>query len=190
MSHRNLGFASLGFAFTLLACLQALQFVSCAHAQNAHAEVYTLRPSDQVRLRVYNEPEISGDYQVDGSGLLAVPLAGSLRASGLTTAQLGRAITSRLAKGGIIRDPRVAVQILSYGPFYVHGEVKRGGEYSYRPGLTIMDAVALAGGFTYRADESKVYVRRAGATIEEVYSSDSPVQIFPGDNVRIPERFF
>src|SRR5258707_4998236 len=135
MLQRSLSFVCLSLAFVPAACTQAPQFASYARADYAHVEAYVLRPTDQVRIRVYNEPEISGDYQVDANGLLSIPLAGSLRASGLTTAQVERAIASRLTKG-IIRDPRVAVQILNYGPFYVHGEVKRGGEYSYRPGLT------------------------------------------------------
>jgi polysaccharide export outer membrane protein len=72
----------------------------------------------------------------------------------------------------------------------VHGEVKRAGEFPYRPGLTIMDAVALAGGYTYRADESAAFVTRAGSHIELGYPLDRSVRIYPGDNIRVPERFF
>jgi polysaccharide export outer membrane protein len=94
-----------------------------------------------------------------------------------------------LAKG-IVRDPRVNVEIALYRPFYILGEVKKSGEYPYRMGLTVMDAVATAGGFTYRANENKVYLRRSGSTVEEIYALDSPVLVFPGDNVRVPERYF
>jgi polysaccharide export outer membrane protein len=153
----------------------------------APARTYTLRSNDQVRIRVYNEPEISGEYQVDGRGQLSVPLAGTVRAAGLTTAQLERALVSRLEKG-IIRDPRVSVQVLTYGPFYIHGEVKRGGEYQARPGLTAMDAVAVAGGFTYRADESKIVIQRNG--VQHIYPANAQIPIMPGDNIRIPERIF
>jgi polysaccharide export outer membrane protein len=72
----------------------------------------------------------------------------------------------------------------------VHGEVKRAGEFPYRPGLTIMDAVALAGGYTYRADEAAAFVTRAGSNVERGYPLDRSVRIYPGDNIRIPERFF
>ena len=89
-----------------------------------------------------------------------------------------------------MRDPRVNVEIAAYRPFYILGEVKKSGEYPYRVGMTVLDAVASAGGFTYRANESKVYLRRAGSTVEEIYPLDAPVLIFPGDNIRIPERFF
>lgn len=153
------------------------------------ADTYVLGPNDRVRVKVYGEPDITGEYEVDSTGQVSIPLAGRIRAEGLTTRQLERAIVSALAKG-IVRDPRVNVEVALYRPYYILGEVKKGGEYPYRLGLTVMDAVASAGGFTYRANESKVYVQRAGTAAEEVYSLDSPIPIFPGDNIRIPERWF
>ncbi len=153
------------------------------------AETYVLGPNDRVRLKVYGEPDIAGEYEVDNNGNVSVPLAGHIRAAGLTTRQLERAIASALSKG-IVRDPRVNVEVALYRPYYILGEVKKGGEYPYRLGLTVMDAVASAGGFTYRANENKVYLRRSGAGAEEVYALDAPVPVFPGDNIRIPERYF
>ena len=150
---------------------------------------YVLGPNDRVRLKVYGEADITGEYEVDSTGQISVPLAGHIRAAGLTTKQLERAVTSALAKG-IVRDPRVNVEVALYRPYYILGEVKKGGEYPYRLGLTVMDAVASAGGFTYRANEGKVLLRRAGGSVEESYSLDAPVPVFPGDNIRIPERFF
>jgi protein involved in polysaccharide export with SLBB domain len=153
------------------------------------AESYVLGSNDRVRLKVYGEPDIAGEYEVDNNGNVSIPLAGHIRAAGLTTRQLERAIASALSKG-IVRDPRVNVEIALYRPYYILGEVKKGGEYPYRLGLTVMDAVASAGGFTYRANENKVYLRRSGAGAEEVYALDAPVPVFPGDNIRIPERYF
>ncbi len=150
---------------------------------------YPLGPNDRVRVKVYGEPEITGEYEVDINGQISVPLAGHIEAEGLTTKQLERAIASALAKG-IVRDPRVNVEVALYRPYYILGEVKKSGEYPYRLGLTVLDAIASAGGFTYRANESKVYLRRAGANSEEAISLDSPVPVFPGDNIRIPERYF
>lgn len=150
---------------------------------------YVFRVNDRIRVKVYNEPEITGEYQVDASGYISVPLAGRVRAAGSTAAQLERTLSSRL-NDGIIKDPKVNVEIAAFSPLYVHGEVKRAGEIPYRPGATVMDAIALAGGLTYRADEAKVYIRRAGAAFETVYPMNAPVPIFPGDNVRVPERFF
>ncbi|HET9904352.1 MAG TPA: polysaccharide biosynthesis/export family protein [Xanthobacteraceae bacterium] len=172
----------------LAACAEA-PLVAAVDVSSTRAGPYRLRPNDQVRVRVYNEPEVSGEYQVDSRGQLSIPLAGSVPAAGMTTSQVERAIAARLEKG-IIRDPRVSVQVVNYGPFYIRGEVKRGGEYPYRPGMTALDAVAIAGGFTYRADEGKIYVRRAGATTEQAFPADAPVAIMPGDNVRIAERMF
>jgi protein involved in polysaccharide export with SLBB domain len=150
---------------------------------------YVLGPNDRIRLKVYGEADISGEYEVDANGFVSVPLAGHVKAAGLTTRQLEGAIAAALAKG-IVRDPRVNVEIALYRPFYILGEVKKSGEYPYRLGLTVMDAVATAGGFTYRANEGKVFLRRAGASAEEVYPLDAPILVFPGDNIRIPERYF
>jgi len=153
------------------------------------AATYVLGPNDRIRLKVYGEPDIAGEYEIDSNGQVSIPLAGHLTAAGLTTKQLERSIASALAKG-IVRDPRVNVEIALYRPYYILGEVKKGGEYPYRLGLTVMDAVASAGGFTYRANENKVYLRRSGAGAEEVYGLDAPILVFPGDNIRIPERYF
>lgn len=158
-------------------------------AQASDSRTYVLGATDRVRVKVYGEPDIAGEYEVDSNGFVSVPLAGRIRAAGLTTRQLERAITSALSKG-IVRDPRVNVEIALYRPFYILGEVKKSGEYPYRVGMTVLDAVASAGGFTYRANENKVILRRSGSTVEEVYQLDAPVLVFPGDNIRVPERFF
>ncbi len=191
-STRAVGF-SLLLALSMFAA-SGLASRSVAWAQHASlpaptASTYVLGPNDRVRVKVYGEPDITGEYEIDSTGHISVPLAGRIRAEGLTTRQLESAITSALAKG-IVRDPRVNVEVALYRPYYILGEVKKGGEYPYRLGLTVLDAVASAGGFTYRANENKVYLRRAGAGTEEVYSLDAPIPVFPGDNIRIPERWF
>jgi protein involved in polysaccharide export with SLBB domain len=150
---------------------------------------YTLGPNDQVRVQVYNEAAITGDYVVDSAGFVAIPVAGRVKAAGLTTEQLERRITSKL-NGDIIKDAHVTVQISNYAPFYVRGEVKKPGEFPYKPGLTLGDAVALAGGYTYRADESKAFVRPVGTGREIIHPLGVDPPISPGDNIRIPERFF
>lgn len=153
------------------------------------ARTYILGPTDRVRVKVYGEADVTGEYEVDSNGYVSIPLAGHVKASGLTTQQLERSITSALARG-IVKDPRVNVEVALYRPFYILGEVKKSGEYPYRVGMTVLDAIASAGGFTYRANEGKVYLRRSGSTVEETYALDAPVLIFPGDNIRIPERYF
>jgi polysaccharide export outer membrane protein len=194
MLQRSIRVGGLSFLFIfIVSAVIALPAKAFAQAQPLTAaslgESYVLGPMDRIRLKVYGEPDIAGEYEVDSNGQISIPLAGHIRAAGLTTHQLERAITSALSKG-IVRDPRVNVEIALYRPYYILGEVKKGGEYPYRLGLTVMDAVASAGGFTYRANENKVYLRRSGAGVEEVYALDAPILIFPGDNIRIPERYF
>ena len=154
-----------------------------------NAGTYVLGPTDRVRVKVYGEPDVAGEYEVDSAGYVSIPLAGRVRAAGSNTRQLERAITAALSKG-IVRDHRVNVEIALYRPFYILGEVKKSGEYPYRVGMTVLDAIASAGGFTYRANENKVFLRRAGGAGEEIYPLDAPVLIYPGDNIRVPERFF
>jgi polysaccharide export outer membrane protein len=194
MLQRSIRVGGLSFLFIfIVSAVIALPAKAFAQAQPLTAaslgESYVLGPMDRIRLKVYGEPDIAGEYEIDSNGQVSIPLAGHIRAAGLTTHQLERAITSALSKG-IVRDPRVNVEIALYRPYYILGEVKKGGEYPYRLGLTVMDAVASAGGFTYRANENKVYLRRSGAGVEEVHALDAPILIFPGDNIRIPERYF
>lgn len=150
---------------------------------------YILGPSDRVRLKVYGEQDISGEYELDTNGYISVPLAGRVKAAGLNTRQLERAVAAALSKG-LLRDPRVSAEIATYRPFFILGEVKRAGEYPYKAGLTVLDAVASAGGYTYRANEGKVVIRRAGSNVEETVPLDAPVPVYPGDNIRVPERYF
>jgi polysaccharide export outer membrane protein len=168
---------------------QPLSPAAAAGNPAAAAGNYVLGPNDRIRLKVYGEADISGEYEIDSNGQVSIPLAGHIGAAGLTTKQLERSITAALAKG-IVRDPRVNVEVALYRPYYILGEVKKGGEYPYRLGLTVMDAVASAGGFTYRANENKVFLRRSGAGAEEVYALDAPILVFPGDTIRVPERYF
>jgi len=196
MLQRLIGVAGLSFLFILSISGALTSLPANAFAQQTQtvtpasaAASYVLGPNDRVRLKVYGEPDIAGEYEVDNNGNVSIPLAGHIKAAGLTTRQLERSIASALSKG-IVRDPRVNIEIALYRPYYILGEVKKGGEYPYRLGLTVMDAVASAGGFTYRANENKVYLRRSGAGAEEIYALDAPVPVFPGDNIRIPERYF
>jgi protein involved in polysaccharide export with SLBB domain len=148
---------------------------------------YRLRPADQIKVQVYDDQNISGDYQIDSGGFVSVPLAGRVKAGGLTPGQLESALESRLR--GVLAKPGVNVQVTGYGSLYVHGEVKRSGDFPYRPGLTAMDAIALAGGHTYRANEGVVVIIRAGSAVEHVFPMDQRIPVFPGDNIRVPERF-
>ena len=196
MQQRALAFLALVLAAMLATSGTGIFFSASAQEQYQSAPPsqpapgdYELGPNDRVRLKVYGEPDIAGEYEIDNTGQISVPLAGHIRAAGLTTKELEHAIAASLAKG-IVRDPRVNVEVALYRPYYILGEVKKSGEYPYRLGLTVLDAVASAGGFTYRANEGKVYVRRAGSGAEQIYTLDTPIMVYPGDNIRVPERFF
>jgi polysaccharide biosynthesis/export protein len=190
---RTLRFVVLGTSIAILLGLAgctnpsatSLEFAAVSTAPRT----YVLRPNDQIRVQVYNEPTISGDYKIDGSGAVSIPLAGRLRAAGLTAAQLERSIVQHV-DGSILKDPHVNVQVSTYGPFFVRGEVKQPGQFPYAPGLTIGDAVAMAGGYTYRANETAAFVRPSGGTLEVIRPLTTDVPVSPGDNIRIPERYF
>jgi polysaccharide export outer membrane protein len=151
---------------------------------------YTLGPGDQVRVITFGEQTLTGQFSVEDSGNVAIPLLGAVRAAGLTTRELALAIEEQLRSRNLLRNPSVSVEILSYRPVYVLGEVNKPGEYPYRPGMTLVTLVALAGGFTYRAvDDSASVVRSVqGKPIEGRVGRDALLQ--PGDVVTVFERLF
>lgn len=174
---------------------QTAQYVSASSSYAGPAPVrrsdgpYVLGPGDRVRIKVYSDPDMSGEYGIGSNGTVSVPLVGAIKAVGLTTRQLEQTIAARM-KGKVANEPHVSVDIASYAPYYVYGEVKSAGELEYHVGLTVADAVAAAGGLTYRADPHRIYLRRAGATVEQMVALDAPVRIYPGDNLRVAESFF
>ncbi len=153
-----------------------------------HTNEYRLGSGDKIRLTVYGEEDLSGEFDVTGNGTLSLPLIGQVKASGLTVTEFERMLTEKLKV--YVRSPKVSTQVLNFRPFYIQGEVKNGGEYAYIDGLLVNDAVAKAGGYTYRAATSYVYIRRANQTSEKEYRLDRPMRVLPGDNIRVPERIF
>ena len=145
---------------------------------------------DRLRVAVFGDETLSGEYAVDEAGAITLPLAGPVQVAGQTPKGAAAAIVTALRSGGLFRDPKVTVEVLTLRPFYIFGEVNRAGEYPYKPGLSLFAAVATAGGYTYRADTSFVYIRKATETAERRYDLDADIAIMPGDVIRIPERFF
>lgn len=150
---------------------------------------YRLGSGDKVRVITYGEDSLSGEFFVGGSGRVALPLIGEVAALGLTSAEFEDAIEAKLREG-YLREPRVSVEILNYRPFYILGEVNSPGTYPYTSGLTVRNAVATAGGFTYRANQRKVFIKRAGDEEEREYPLEGITPVAPGDTIRIAERFF
>jgi protein involved in polysaccharide export with SLBB domain len=152
-------------------------------------QAYTLGTGDKIRVIVYGETNLGGEFVIDGGGYLRFPLIGQVRAGGMTAHQIEEEITAAL-KDGYLQDPHVNVEVETYRPFYIIGEVNKPGEYPCTFGLSIINAVALAGGFTYRADEDDVYIRHKGDSAEFKLQTNNATPIAPGDIVRVAERFF
>lgn len=151
---------------------------------------YRLGPGDKLRIVVFNEEQLSGEQQVDPSGSITLPLVGSIQARERTTREVAADIGRRLREGNFLREPSVTVQVTETRPFYVLGEVARPGEFRYRPGLSVPAAVAMAGGFTFRANQRRVLIARPGLPGEISITSSSPFVVEPGDVLRVTERFF
>lgn len=149
---------------------------------------YRLGPGDQLRITVFNEPDLTGQYEVGSQGVIAYPLVGEVHATGLTLPEFTTSLQTALAQ--YIRQPNVSVEVANYRPFFILGEVQRPGTYPYSASLTVLNAVATAGGFTYRANRGRVFVRHANESDEREYPLTIATPVLPGDTVRIGERFF
>ncbi len=150
---------------------------------------YLLGPGDKVRVTVYGEQSLSGEFFVTGSGLMSLPLIGEIKAGGMTVGQFQVAVQKALSDG-YLKDPRVSAEVLTFRPFYILGEVEKPGTYPYTSGLTVLNAVATAGGFTYRADKKNVWIKHNGETTERKSELTPSIMVAPGDTIRLGERFF
>ncbi len=154
----------------------------------AEETVYRLGPRDQIRLIVFGEEDLSGEFEVDSTGVLSLPLIGQITASGLSVRDVERDVTAAL--NAYLVDPRVSMELIKTRPFYILGEVTTGGEYPYAVGLHVLKAISIAGGFTERASRTKVFITREGDSVEQVYPIAITTKLLPGDVVRVPERAF
>ncbi len=153
---------------------------------NAGISGYRLGPRDIVQVTIFRQPDMSGQFTIDGEGFLALPLVGEFKAGGLTTRELEDQIEARLKKDQFLVNPQVGVQLQSYRSFYVLGEVSNPGAYEFRDGMTLTNGIALAGGYTYRANQTSASIERSGCAFPA--RVDTLVQ--PGDVITVPERYF
>jgi polysaccharide export outer membrane protein len=158
-------------------------------AANSLAGWYLLGSGDRLRVSVLGEDDLSGEYQIDGSGMVQLPLIGTLRAAGLTAPVLETGIAGALARG-YLKNPRIKVEIVTYRPFSIIGAVNRPGQYPYLDNMSALSAVAYGGGFTEQARESVVYVRHEGSMVEEELPASQMTRIWPGDVVRVKNTVF
>jgi len=150
---------------------------------------YVLGAGDRVAVTVFRHADLSGEFEVDHGGSIGLPLIGQIPAAGRTAPQVEAAIIARL-RPDYLKNPRVSVQVLSYRPFYIIGEVKAPGGYPYVSGLTVLQAVALAGGYTYRAREDKLLIQRADDPTGAKRPARGADPVLPGDVIEVRERFF
>jgi polysaccharide export outer membrane protein len=148
---------------------------------------YQLDSGDRLRVVVFGQPDLSNTYVVDQAGAISMPLIGTVPARGSTTALIEADIAARL-RNGFLRSPDVSAEVDRYRPFFVMGEVGAGGQYPFVPGMTVQQAIAVAGGFTVRADKASVQVTRSiGGRIATARLKMSD-PLLPGDTLHVRER--
>ena len=158
-------------------------------ASQRGGEDYQLGVADKVRIIVFDEPTLSGEFTVNANGALSLPLIGDVPVLGLTPTQVTVRIRDAL-KGGYLLEPKVSIDVLTFRPFYILGEVNKPGEYPYSSGLTVDAAVAMAEGYTYRAEKKKVLIRHAGEELAQKMRITPDLRVHPGDIIRIGERYW
>jgi protein involved in polysaccharide export with SLBB domain len=177
----------IGVALAGVVALAATLPLRAASADDAAA--YRLGTGDKVRVTVFGEKDLSGDFDVNDQGMVALPLIGPTKLAGRTISEAEAQITQSLGKDYLV-NPRVNVEVLNYRPFFILGEVQKPGSYPYVNGMTVVNAVALAGGYTPRANRGHIMVKRAAKAAAGEQEAGEDAVILPGDVIRVPERFF
>lgn len=180
--------ASLGLTL-LAACSTSPAMNGSAPVADAGITSYRLGAGDEIKVTVYGEPELSGPLVVDGDGQITMSLIGQVQIGKLTLAEASDSLEARL-KDGWLRDPKVTMELTKGRPYYILGEVNKPGEYPFVSGLTVMNAIASAGDFTYRADKGRVLIKRKDSPVEQDVELTPSTSVQPGDTIRIRERFF
>ncbi|MDO8973682.1 MAG: polysaccharide biosynthesis/export family protein [Reyranella sp.] len=158
--------------------------------QNLRLGEYRVAPGDRLRVVVLSDTELSGEYEVDSTGMIAPRMAGRVVVLGMTMPEIEVMLADRYRSGGYLRNPRMSVDLVSRRPFYIIGEVSRPGSFPYVSGINVVQAIAIAGGYTRRASKTRITIQRFNAQQgqEETVTEDSPVGL--GDIIRVPERWF
>lgn len=172
-------------AIVVLLAYVIVMMAAPIQADTAQGKNYRLGAGDKIRVTVFGEPYLSGEFIVNANGTVSLPLIEPVSVTGLTLTESENRIKERLA-AGFLGDPKVSVDILSYRPFFIIGEVVNPGSYPYVADMTVLHAVAIAGGFTPRAAKKKIVMQRDGQEIR--VTNTTPVE--PGDIITVKERFF
>ncbi|SFD64425.1 polysaccharide biosynthesis/export family protein [Pseudoalteromonas denitrificans] len=161
-----------------------LSILGQVNAQDA----YKLGPGDKIEIKVYGQDDLTVEALLGNSGIINYPFLGEIKVKGLTVKQVENLVIKGL-KGDYLINPNVSTQVVEYRQFYIHGEVKQPGGYSYQPGMTINQAVALAGGLTERASKEKIFLFREDDKNKQL-SAQLSTDVSPGDTITIEQRFF
>lgn len=176
-------------AMTLALASCAARGVIAERPAPAEGDAYLLDTGDKLRITVFGQDDLSGEYDVDGTGAISMPLLPPIYARGLTADEFEAALEAELGQK-LLRNPNVSIQVTQFRPFFILGEVKNAGQYPYVNGMTVQSAAAIAGGFTYRANVDRVTItRNRGDRIVEL-GVDSTAAVMPGDTILVRERFF
>jgi len=170
---------------TLVTLITLMVATVAAKAQT----VYVMDSGDTVRVTVFGEPDLSGDFKVDASGRLNLALIGPIMVRNLTADQARQKIHDAYLDG-YLRHPDVAVEIIAFRPFFITGEVNQPGSYDYVPGMNVLNAIAVGGGLTYRGDEDDIEILRGQDASRVVIPATLATIVMPGDIVRVAERYF
>ncbi len=157
--------------------------------QSGAPQVYRFGSGDRLAVTVFGQADMSGEFEVDETGNIALPLVGAVSVRGKTPRELEKGLEAQLGRSRLMTDPKVSVAVARYRPVYILGQVTRPGAYPYYPGITARTAVALAGGYTPRANQKKVEVVRDELN-REPQTATQDAFIEPGDVLIIPERWF
>lgn len=177
-------------ALVLSACVSGPAMGSATDAPAAAGmNSYRLGSGDEIKVTVYGEQDLSGPFTVDGDGQITMSLIGQVEVGKLTLAEASDRLQAKL-KDGYLRDPKVAVELVKGRPYYILGEVNKPGEYPFSSGLTVMNAIASAGDFTYRADKGRILIKSVDSPNEREVELTPSTPVRPGDTIRIRERLF
>ncbi len=154
-----------------------------------HSAGYLIGAGDRLTIRVVGQPDLTGDYIVDGSGLISFPLIKSVKVGGLSAPQVRSLVAARLRRG-FLRNPSVSVQTTNLRPFFILGEVRLAGNFPYQNGMTVQNAIAIAGGYSARANHRDVMLTRKDANGAQTVKVPVTTQLYPGDIVFVRERWF
>lgn len=184
---------ALGVAVVIGACADSASAPEISLTNKASptevSRVYRLGVGDKIKLTIFGEADMSGVYDVNATGNVPVPLVGEIPAKGRPIAEFRDTVRRKLSEG-YLTNPKVSVEVVNFRPIYIHGEVRSGGEFAYKNGLKLRDAIAVAGGYTYRANEAYVILVREGSAAQVKVALPADIDVLPGDNIRVPERFF